>query len=51
MVARRRSSGLSFVQVLRLAPCSERDPTANNVMDLRTRPTNGDGDGSEYIPR
>jgi hypothetical protein len=49
VVSRRRSSGSSSVQVLRLAPGSEGAPTANSVMDLRTGP--GDGDGSEYLPR
>jgi hypothetical protein len=47
-VARRRSLGSSFVQVLRLAPGSEGAPTTNSVMKLRTGP--GDGDGNEYIP-
>jgi hypothetical protein len=41
----RMSSGSSFVQVLALAPGSEGDFTANNVMGL------DDGDRSEYIPR
>jgi len=44
VAVRRRSSGLSFVQVLRLAPCSEGTPSANNVMEP------DDGDGNEYIP-
>jgi hypothetical protein len=44
VVVRRMSSGSIYVQVLGLAPGSEGDPTANNVM----RPN--DGDGSEYIP-
>jgi hypothetical protein len=45
VVIRRRSSGSSSVQVLRLAPGSEGASTANNVMGP------DDGDGSEYIPR
>jgi hypothetical protein len=49
VVASRKSSGSSYVQVLRLAPGSEGAPTAYSVMDLRTGP--GDGDGSEYHPR
>jgi hypothetical protein len=49
VVARRRSSVSSFVQVLRMAPGSEGAPTSNNVMDLRTGA--GDGDDNEYIPR
>jgi hypothetical protein len=44
VVARKRSSGLSSVQVLRLAPGLEGDPTTNSVMGP------DDGDGSEYIP-
>jgi hypothetical protein len=48
VVSKRMSSGSSSMQVLRLAPCSERDPTMNKLMDLRTRP--GDGDGSEHLP-
>jgi hypothetical protein len=49
VVARRRSSGSSLVQVLRLAPDLEGAPTANSVIDLKTRPS--DGDGSGYLPR
>jgi hypothetical protein len=45
VVVRRRSSGSSSVQVLRMAPGSEGAPTANSVMGP------DDGDGSEYIPR
>jgi hypothetical protein len=44
VAVRRRSSGSSYVQVLRLAPGLEGAPTANNVMGP------DDGDGSEYIP-
>jgi hypothetical protein len=44
VVASRMISGLSYVQVLRLAPGSEGAPTENNVMGP------DDGDGSEYIP-
>jgi hypothetical protein len=44
-VARRRSSSLSSVQVLRMAPGSEGAPTKHNVMGP------DDGDGNEYIPR
>jgi hypothetical protein len=42
-VARRRSSSLSSVQVLRMAPGSEGAPTEHNVMGPN------DGDGREYI--
>jgi hypothetical protein len=49
VVSRRRSSGSSSMQVLILALGSEGAPTANTVMDLRTRLD--DGDGSEYHPR
>jgi hypothetical protein len=45
VVVRRMSYGSSFVQVLGLAPGSEGDPTANNVMRW------DDGGGIEYIPR
>ena len=45
VVSKRRSSGSSLVQVLRLAPGSEGATTANNVMEP------DDGDGNEYIPR
>jgi hypothetical protein len=44
-VARRRSSSLSFVQVLWMAPGSEGDPIKHSVMGT------DDGDGSKYIPR
>jgi hypothetical protein len=48
VASKRRSSGSSSVQVLRLAPGSKGAPTANSVMDLRTGLD--DGDGSEYHP-
>ena len=48
LAARRLSSNLSSVQVVALVPGSEGAPTANSVMDLRTRPVD---DGSEYVPR
>jgi hypothetical protein len=44
VVVRRRSSGSSSVQVLRMAPGSEGAPTANSVMGSNV------GDGNEYIP-
>jgi hypothetical protein len=44
-VARRRSSSSSSVQVLRMAPGSEGDPTEHSVTGLE------DGGGNEYIPR
>jgi hypothetical protein len=43
-VARRRSSSLRSVQILRMAPGSEGAPIEHNVMGL------DDEDGSEYIP-
>ena len=46
--ARRLSSDSSSVQVVALVPGSKGAPTANSVMDLRTRP---DDDGSEFLPR
>ena len=48
VVAIRLSSDSSSVQVVALLPGSEGAPTANSVMDLRTRPVD---DGSEYLPR
>jgi hypothetical protein len=45
IVVRRRSSSLSFVQVLRMDPGSEGGPTEHNVMGP------DDGDGIEYILR
>jgi hypothetical protein len=45
IVARRRFSSSSYVQVLRIAPSSEGGPTEHSVMGP------DDGDGSEYIPR
>jgi hypothetical protein len=45
VAVRRRSSSLSSVQVLRMAPGSEGAHTEHSVMGL------DDGDGSEYIPR
>ena len=44
-VARRRSSSLSSVQVLRMAPGSEGASAENSMMGP------DDGDGNEYIPR
>ena len=48
MAARRLSSESSSMQVVALVPGSKGAPTANSVMDLRTRPVD---DGSEYLPR
>jgi hypothetical protein len=44
-VAGRRSSRLSFVKILNMAPDSKGDPTEHIVMGP------DDGDGNEYIPR
>jgi hypothetical protein len=44
VVARRRSSSSSSVQVLRIAPGSEGAPTEHSVMEP------DDSDGSEYFP-
>ena len=48
MASRRLSSYSNSVQVVAFVPGSEGAPTANSVMDLRTRPID---DGSEYLPR
>jgi hypothetical protein len=45
VVARRRSSSLSSVQVLRITPGSEGAPIEHNVMEPN------DSDGNEYFPR
>jgi hypothetical protein len=45
VVVKRRSSSLSYVQVLGMASGFEGSPTMNSVMGP------DDGDGSEYIPR
>jgi hypothetical protein len=45
VVARRRFSSSSYVQVLRMAPGSEGAPTEHSVMEP------DDSDGSEYFPR
>ena len=47
VVARRLSSDSNSVQVVALVPGSERYPTANSLMDLRTGPVD---DGNEYLP-
>jgi hypothetical protein len=44
IVVRKRYSSSSYVQVLRMAPCSEGAPTKHSVMGP------DDGDGSEYFP-
>ena len=48
VAAKRLSSNSRLVQVVALLPSSEGAPTANSVMDLRTRLVD---DGSEYLPR
>ena len=48
VASRRLSSYSSSVPMVALVPGSEGAPTANSVMDLRTRPVD---DGSEYLPR
>ena len=48
MASKRLSSDSSSVQVVALVPGTEGAPTANSVMDLRTRLVD---DGSEYLPR
>jgi hypothetical protein len=49
VVSNRRYSGSSYVQVFKLDTSLEETPALNNLMDLRTRPR--DGDGNKYIPR
>jgi len=48
VAAKRRSSGSSFVELLRMALSSEGAPIVNNVIETRMGP--GHGDGSEYLP-
>ena len=45
VATRRRSSSLSYVQVMRIDPGSEGSPIEHSVMGPN------DGDGSEYIAR
>ena len=48
VVSRRRSSVLSSVQVVNMAPASEGAPTVNSVFDMRMAERS---DGSLYLPR